>query len=120
MAFAEPDAVQRVMDAAEQAGLGERVHASADALDSFTPAEPLTAVIYTQAAFVGLSAAERARVIQVLQSATADWRRATWYRRLPASGLQCRSTNCVGAIAVGTSRSRESAPNSFMARKGIA
>lgn len=119
-AFAEPDAVQRVMDAAEQAGLGERVHASADALESFTPAEPLTAVIYTQAAFVGLSAAERARVIQVLQSATAD------------GGVHLVQTIAAGkrtTVSIDELRRRysgwdvtieENAPNSFMARKGIA
>ena len=67
-----PEDVQRVLDAAEQVGLGERVHATSDSLMSFTPDAPLSAVIYTQAAFQGLSAAERARVIQVLQSATAD------------------------------------------------
>jgi hypothetical protein len=70
--LATPDAVLRVLDAAQEAGLGERVHASAAALDSWTPDAPLTAVIYTPAAFAGLAAAERARVIQVLQSATAD------------------------------------------------
>ena len=42
------------------------------ALDPFTPEHSLTAVIYSPAAFAGLGAAERARVIQVLQSATAD------------------------------------------------
>jgi hypothetical protein len=118
-AFAEPDAVQRVMDAAEQAGLGERVHASAAALESFTPAEPLTAVIYTQAAFAGLSAAERARVIQVLQSATAD------------GGVHLVQTIAGKRTSVSIDELRrryrgwdvtieESAPNSFMARKGMA
>jgi hypothetical protein len=70
--IAEPDAVQRVLDAAVQAGLTERVHAAGGALESFTPDAPLSAVIYTPAAFSGLSSAERARVIGVLQSATAD------------------------------------------------
>jgi hypothetical protein len=71
-ALADHDVVQRVIDAAEEVGLTERVHASAMALDSFTPQHTLTAVIYSPAAFAGLSAAERARVIQVLQSATVD------------------------------------------------
>ncbi len=119
-ALAEPDAVRRVMVAAEQAGLGERVHASAAALESFTPGEPLTAVIYTREAFTGLSAAERARVIQVLQSATAD------------GGVHLIQTIAAGkrtAVSMEELRRRyrgwdvtieESAPNSFMARKGIA
>src|SRR5688500_15923609 len=50
-ALADPADVQRVLDAAEKAGLGERVHASAAGLDSWTPEAPLTAVIYTPAAF---------------------------------------------------------------------
>jgi hypothetical protein len=66
------DEVQRVIDAAEAVGLGERVHATTDGLDTWIPDAPLTAVIYTPAAFAGLGAAERTRVIQVLQSATAD------------------------------------------------
>ena len=119
-ALAHPDAVQRVMNAAERAGLGERVHASAAALQSFTPEEPLTAVIYTPAAFAGLSSAERARVIQVLQSATAD------------GGVHLVETIAAGkrnAVSMDELRRRyrgwdvtveESTPNSFMARKGIA
>ncbi|HKY99266.1 MAG TPA: hypothetical protein VJL35_15540 [Gemmatimonadaceae bacterium] len=41
-------------------------------LTEWSPAEPLSAVICTPAAFAGLTAAERARVIEVLQSATRD------------------------------------------------
>src|ERR1700737_993894 len=119
-AFAAPDAVQRVRDAAEQAGLGERVHASTAALESFTPDAPLTAVIYTPAAFTGLSAAERARVIQVLQSATAD------------GGVHLVQTIAAGkrtAVSMDELRRRyrgwdvtidDGTPNSFMARKGVA
>ena len=119
-ALAEPDAVQRVLDAAEQAGLGERVHASAAALQSFTPDAPLTAVIYTQAAFSGLNAAERTRVIQVLQSATADGG-VHLVQTIAAAGKR--------AISIEELRRRyrgwdvtvdEGAPNSFLARKGIA
>ena len=71
-ALANGEDVQRVLDAAEAAGLGERVHATSNGLGSWTPDAPLTAVIYTPAAFAGLSASERARVIEVLQSATED------------------------------------------------
>ena len=41
-------------------------------LTEWSPEEPLSAVICTPAAFAGLTAAERARVIEVLQSATRD------------------------------------------------
>lgn len=119
-ALAKPDDVRRVLDAAESAGLGGRVHATADALESWTPDAPLTAVIYTPAAFAGLSAAERARVIQLLQSATTD------------GGVHLVQTLAAGkraAAALGELRKRyrgwdvtvdENTPHSFVARKGVA
>ena len=62
-----------MLDAAE-AGRARRAGARQRSTGSavWTPDAPLTAVIYTPAAFAGLGAAERARVIEVLQSATAD------------------------------------------------
>lgn len=41
-------------------------------LSDWYPEEPLNAVVCTPAAFAGLTAAERAKVIEVLQSATRD------------------------------------------------
>ena len=119
-ALSAPDAVQRVLDAAAEAGLGELVHASAIALDSFTPDAPLTAVIYTPAAFAGLSAAERARVIQVLQSATADGgvhlvQTIAAGKRTPVSLEELRRRYRGWDVTVD-----ESAPSSFLARKAIA
>jgi hypothetical protein len=118
--LAEPDAVQRVMDAAEEAGLGERVHAAALALESWTPEAPLTAVIYTPAAFAGLTSAERARVIQVLQSATADGglhlvQTIAAGKRAPVSMDELRRRYRGWDVTV-----EEGAPNTFMARKGVA
>ena len=119
-ALSAPDAVQRVMDAAAEAGLGERVRASTESLHSFTPDAPLTAVIYSEAAFVGLPASERARVIQVLQSATAD------------GGVHLVQTIVAGkrtAVSIEELRRRyqgwdvtvdEVTPDSFLARKGMA
>jgi hypothetical protein len=119
-ALATPDTVQRVLDAAAEAGLGERVHASAAALESWTPHAPLTAVIYTPAAFAGLGAAERARVIQVLQSATTDGgvhlvQIIAAGKRTPVSldELQRRYRGWHVTI-------EEGAPNTFLARKAIA
>jgi Tellurite resistance protein TehB len=119
-ALAEPDAVQRVLDAAEQAGLGERVHAATLALESWTPDAPLSAVIYSPAAFSGLSAAERARVIQVLQSATADGglhlvQTIAAGKRAPVSLDELRRRYRGWDVIV-----EESAPNTFMARKALA
>ena len=69
---AEEESVQRVMEAAIQAGLAERVHAVAAELVDFRPAAPLHAVVCSHATLNSLSARERARVISVLQSATLD------------------------------------------------
>jgi hypothetical protein len=41
-------------------------------LTDWSPEEPLSAVVCTPAAFAGLTAAQRARVLEVLQSATRD------------------------------------------------
>jgi hypothetical protein len=119
-AIAEPDAVRRVLDAAEEVGLGERVHASASALDTWTPDAPLTAVIYSPAAFDGLTTAERARVIQVLQSATADGgvhlvQTIATGTRTPVSLNELRRRYRGWDVTVD-----EGAPNSFLARKAIA
>jgi hypothetical protein len=120
-ALADPADVQRVLDAAEKAGLGERVHASAAGLDSWTPDDaPLTAVIYTPAAFAGLGAAERARVIQVLQSATADGgvhlvQTIAAGKRAPVSMDELRRRYQGWDVTV-----EEGAPNTFLARKAIA
>ena len=118
-ALADPGDVQRVLDAAQEAGLGEFVHASALALDSFTPDAPLSAVIYTPAAFKGLSAAERTRVIQVLQSATADGgvhlvQTIVAGKRTPVSIDELRRRYRGWDVTV-----NEGDSNSFIARKGI-
>jgi hypothetical protein len=119
-AFAQPDAVQRVLDAADEAGLGQRVHASTVALDSWMPDAPLTAVIYTPAAFSGLSAGERARVIQVLQSATADGgvhlvQTIAAGKRTPVSLDELRRRYRGWDVTVD-----EGTPDTFLARKAIA
>ena len=68
----ERDVVERVLSAAEDAGLESRVRGLATELREWRPDGPLAAVICTPAAFAGLSALERERVIAVLQTATAD------------------------------------------------
>ena len=64
--------VNRVLRAARDAGLTEKVRGFAADLVSFTPDGPLAAVICTPAAFAGLSVFEREQVIQLLQQATTD------------------------------------------------
>ena len=65
-------AVERVMTAAQAAGLTDRIEAHAAELGNWSPRSPLSAVICTPAAFAGLNADERARAIELLQSATRD------------------------------------------------
>jgi hypothetical protein len=69
---AEADAVDRVIHAALQAGLTDRVDARVGNLSSWSPESPLFAVIVAQDALVGLTAAERRRVMDALQSVTID------------------------------------------------
>lgn len=116
-AFADQDVVQRVLDTAEEVGLAERVRASSMALDSWTPDQTLTAVIYSPAAFAGLGAAERARVIQVLQSATADGgvhlvQTIAHGKRSPVSLDELQRRYRGWEVTV-----EEGAPNTFLARK---
>jgi hypothetical protein len=69
---AEEDVLERVLTAAAAAGLGERVHALRADWTAWSPDAELDAVIVTSAALRGLSTAQRARVIGLLQGATAD------------------------------------------------
>jgi len=68
----EGDEVERVITAAENAGLQSRVRTLTTDLARWNPDGPLAAVICTPAAFAGLSEIERAKVILLLQTATAD------------------------------------------------
>lgn len=66
------DAVERVVKAAHAAGLTERVRGYCADLGAWSPDVALHAVVCSPSAFTGLTASERARVIEVLQSATVD------------------------------------------------
>ena len=72
----ESDVVDRMMQAARDAGLDEKVRGTVGELHTYlhawNPTDPLTAVVCTPAAFAGLSPFERARVIEVLKSVTSD------------------------------------------------
>jgi hypothetical protein len=56
----------------EAALLAGRIEALPMSLNEWSPDAPLNAVVFTPAAFAGLSSRERNRVIQLLQSATED------------------------------------------------
>lgn len=66
------DAVERVVRAAQAAGLTERVRGYCADLGAWAPDVALHAVVCTPSAFGGLDVHDRARVIEVLQSATVD------------------------------------------------
>lgn len=68
----ERDVVERMMEAARDAGLELMVRGTVGELHTHLPTDPLTAVVCTPAAFAGLSADERARVFEVLKSVTMD------------------------------------------------
>jgi hypothetical protein len=64
--------LERVIQAAIGAGLASRVHAQVGDLATWIPQVPLTAVIVNPAALNSLTPVQRARAIEVLQSATMD------------------------------------------------
>lgn len=66
------DAIDRVVKAAAAAGLTERIRGYCSDLGAWLPDVELHAVVCSPTALSGLSPHERARVIEVLQSATAD------------------------------------------------
>ena len=68
----EPDAIDRVMAAAEAAGLTERVRGCVSDLGQWSPDVSLRVVVCTPAAFAGLAPAERTDAIAILQGATLD------------------------------------------------
>jgi hypothetical protein len=68
----EEDVLERVLAAAAAAGLGERVHALRTDWSEWAPDVELDAVIVTSTALRGLTSTQRARVINLLQGATAD------------------------------------------------
>ena len=68
----EEDAIERVIKAAAAAGLNERIRGYCTDIGDWSPDVELHAVVCSPSALSGLSMSDRARVIEVLQSATAD------------------------------------------------
>lgn len=113
--------VDRVLAAAEAAGLTTRVHGCVSDLSHFHPDTAFQAVICTAGAFEGLEIGDRARVIELLKGATTG------------GGVHLVNPLVVGQIAVtldelrsryegwdvSVERERNSAP-SFLAKKTMA
>ncbi|HXC25789.1 MAG TPA: hypothetical protein VNU46_07730 [Gemmatimonadaceae bacterium] len=66
------DTVERVVNAAEAAGLTDRVHGYIADLREWSPDVRLSAVICTPSAFLGLNKRERDAVIELLQGVTNE------------------------------------------------
>lgn len=115
------DAVERVVRAAEAAGLGQRVRSYCADIGAWAPDVELHAVVCSPSAFVGLSTQDRARVIEVLQSATVDG--GVHLLETIAAGTdgaaleELRSTYRGWSISIDRGAGR---PETFLARKQIA
>lgn len=68
----EPDTVERVMNAAQAAGLTGKLQAHITGIGNWLPESELSAVVCDPAAFDGLTPSERDNAIAILQSATRD------------------------------------------------
>ena len=116
----EADVIERVLTAATDAGLRALITGLTGDLRDWRPDGPVSAVICTPAAFSDLSAIERERVIEVLQSATAD------------GGVHLVETIGAGQVAITEEELRNhyqgwqvsmvpesAAARTFVARKGV-
>jgi tellurite resistance protein TehB len=64
--------LERVMNAAQEAGLADRIQSYVAGITDWSPDVQLGAVVCTPEAFVGLNAEERGRAFELLQSVTRD------------------------------------------------
>ena len=69
---ADEEVVDRVMAAAHAAGLAERVNGIVSGLADWSPISSITGVVFTAEALGTLCAADRTRVLELLQGATRD------------------------------------------------
>ena len=68
----EVDSLERVMNAAHEAGLADRIQSYVADLTDWSPDVPLGALVCTSEAFSELSREERGRAFELLQGATRD------------------------------------------------
>ena len=68
----EVQPLERVMNAAHEAGLADRIQGYVAGIADLSPDVQLGAVVCTPDAFIGLSAEERGRAFELLQSVTRD------------------------------------------------
>lgn len=114
----DSDVVERIVNAAEQAGLTDNVHGYIADLREWSSEVQLSAVVCTPSAFVGMSREERKEAICVLQGVTRDGG-----VHLVNSVGDARSVRELSAQYLGWQISVElngSVPAAFVARKGAA
>jgi hypothetical protein len=113
-----PEVVERVISAAEAVGLARQVTGYASPLAEWAPDGPLTAVVVSPSAFAGMSGVDRARVIEVLKSATLDG--GVHLVETIAAGQAALSIDELRAQYSGWTISVERDESTFLARKSIA
>jgi hypothetical protein len=114
-----PDVVERIVNAASEAGLTEHVHGYIADLRQWSPDVSLSAVVCTPSAFDGLSREERHEAIGLLQRVTRDG----GVHLVNAVGADAPALRELSAQYRGWQISVElngSVPQSFVARKGAA
>lgn len=113
------DVVQRIVDAAQEAGFTDRVHGYIASLREWSPEMELSAVVCTSSAFLGLSRRERKEALGILQGVTRDG----GVHLVAAGGSDAPSLRELSAQYRGWQISVElngSVPAAFVARKGAA
>jgi hypothetical protein len=116
---AEADAVQRVVAAAEAAGLTQRVRGCIGDLREWAPDVPLSAVVCSSATLARLAVADRSRILDTLQGATRTGGIHLVEGGSPATVPldELRSHYRGWEIVV---RHDDLAPDAFVARKAVA
>lgn len=115
------DAVARVIRAAEEAGLTERVHGCISDLRLWSPDGALSAFVCSPAALHGLSAAEHVQLLLTVQGATRDGGVHLLERSAADEGIVSLSELSARYEGWAISVERESEhATTFLARKSVA
>jgi hypothetical protein len=115
----EPSIVERIVSAAAEHGLTERVHGYIGDLREWSPDVRLGAVVWTPSTFRELSPSERKEAVEVLQTVT----QTGGVHLVTGSGIDAPSVRELSAQYRGWMvhvEGPETSPTSFLARKGAA
>jgi hypothetical protein len=115
----QPGIVERIVHAAAEAGLTERVHGYIGDLREWSPLVPLGAVVCTPSTFAGLTDTERRRALEILQTVTNDG----GVHVVTGDGIDAPAVRELSAQYHGWKvrvEGPEASPTGFVARKGAA